>query len=113
MMGSIFCSRGSLLPNPRLPSRFFNRISNLRLSGSGRSSRLLMPFHWRELPARNSMVIWLIQLPPEEDVPCCSIWASLIAEGGIVMAYVPIGVSIALRKYLFPTCSKFSFACPV
>jgi hypothetical protein len=44
--------------------------------GSGRSSHLVMPFHWRELPANNSVVIWLIQLPPEEDVLFCSICAS-------------------------------------
>ena len=64
-------------------------------------------------PCQKSVVIWLIQLLPEGDALCCSVWASLIAEGGIVMAYVPIGVSMALRKYLSPTCSKLSCAWPV
>ena len=61
----------------------------------------------------NSVVIWVIQLLPEGDAPCCSIWASLIADRGIVKEYVPIGVSTALRKYVSPTCSKLNCACPV
>jgi hypothetical protein len=67
----------------------------------------------RELSAIDSVVVWLIQLLPEEDEPCCSVWASLVAAGGTVMAYVPSGVSTALRKYLFPICAKLSCACPV
>ena len=72
-----------------------------------------MQFHSRELPARNSVVIWLVQLLPEEDALCCSISASSTADCGTVMEYVPIGVPIALRKYVFPTCSKLNWACPV
>ncbi len=72
-----------------------------------------MQFLSRQLPASDSVVVWLIQLLPEEDEPCCSVWASLVAEGGTVMAYVPIGVSTAPRKYLFPICAKLSCACPV
>ena len=67
----------------------------------------------RELSAIDSLVVWLIQLLPEEDESCCSVWASLVAAGGTVMAYVPSGVSTALRKYLFPICAKLSCACPV
>lgn len=65
--------------------RFFYRIVNQRLSDSGRSSRLVMQFHSRELLARNSVVIWLVQLLPEEDALCCSISASSIADWGTVM----------------------------
>src|ERR1700751_249945 len=42
---------------PTFAKPSFNRIANLRLSGSGRSSRLVIPFHWRELRARNSLMI--------------------------------------------------------
>jgi hypothetical protein len=112
MTNSIFRPHGPLC-RTHVAKWFFYRIANQRLSGSGRSSRLVMQFHSRELPARNSVVIGLIQLLPEEDVPCCSIWASLIAERGMFMAYVPSGVSMALRKYVSPICSRLSCACPV
>jgi hypothetical protein len=93
--------------------RFFYRIADQRLSGSGRSSRLVIQFHSREPLARNSVMTWLVQLLPEEDALCCSISARSTADCGTVMEYVPIGVSIELKKYLFPACSKLNCACPV
>ena len=98
----------------RGPSRFFRaEFMKQSFAGSGRSSRLAMQFFSRELSARDSLVVWLIQLLPEGDPACCCIWASLIAAGGMVRMYVPIGVSMALRKYLSPARSKLSCACPL
>ena len=96
-----------------LVALFITELLNQSFCGSGGSSHLVVQFPRRELPTRNSVVVWSRQLPPEEDAPCCSIRASVIAERGIVMAYVPIGVSMPLRKYLSPACSKLSCACPI
>ena len=83
-----------------------------RFTRTGRSSRLVT----QTLSPVNSLpeiAVSLIQLLPDDDEPCCSVWGSLVAAGDTVMAYVPIGVSIALRKYLFPICAKLSPARPV